>query len=45
VEALRKRNTSEYLISLIQSYLTDRSLEVDEQVTIGVSCGVPRDRC
>jgi hypothetical protein len=42
VEALRKRNTSEYLISLIQSYLTDRSLEVDEQVTIGVSCGVPQ---
>jgi hypothetical protein len=42
VEALRKRNTSEYLISLIQSYLTDRSLEVDEQTTIGVSCGVPQ---
>jgi hypothetical protein len=42
VEALRRRNTSEYVVSLIQSYLTDISLVVYERTTIGVTCGVPQ---
>jgi len=41
-EALRRSAAPEYLIKVLRSYMHARSLVVDEELCIPVSCGVPQ---
>ena len=41
VEALRKKNTPQYLVRMIQNYFTNRWIDVDGE-KVQVTCGVPQ---
>lgn len=42
ISELTRRKISTYLINLIKSYLSDRTIQVNKEETLEMSCGVPQ---